>query len=129
MIEEARQLDDQARGLVKEAAKKIEEAELLRRTAAEQQRLTGPQPLSKLNKAVTDSQRASMSTKLGGDTDWMTAARKAKPPLPSQIAVAKALGVKPAFISQIKHGTSKMPPDLAERFEKLTGYPRTKWRR
>lgn len=47
---------------------------------------------------------------------------------PSLTAMAKKAGVTVQFISAIRGGTKRMPTDLAERIERLTGYPASRWR-
>lgn len=77
---------------------------------------------------VSPEKRETVSTKMLGKVPaWMRAARDAG--LPSLGAVADALGVSTSFMSQVKSGKKAMPDPLAAKFEKLTGYPATRWRR
>jgi hypothetical protein len=47
---------------------------------------------------------------------------------PSMTAMAKKCGVSVQFLSAVRAGRKKMPDDLAERIERLTGYPTSKWK-
>lgn len=47
---------------------------------------------------------------------------------PSLRAFAKKLGVTPQFISQVRVEKKQMPPALAERIEKIIGYPAARWK-
>lgn len=44
-------------------------------------------------------------------------------------AIAKALKVSPALLSMAAAGSRSIPDELAARFEKLTGFPASKWPR
>jgi hypothetical protein len=47
---------------------------------------------------------------------------------PSMTAMAKKCGVSVQFLSAVRARRKKMPDDLAERIERLTGYPASKWK-
>jgi type IV pilus biogenesis protein CpaD/CtpE len=47
---------------------------------------------------------------------------------PSMTAMAKKCGVSVQFLSAVRAGRKKMPDELAERIERLIGYPASKWR-
>lgn len=75
--------------------------------------------------AVEHREKLSRSRELD-ESPAMKAARKAG--LPSVRAIAAKLGEDPGFISKCLRGVKPMPARLAESFEKLTGYPASKWR-
>lgn len=75
--------------------------------------------------AVDHREKLSRSRELD-ESPAMKAARKAG--LPSVRAIAAKLGEDPGFISKCLRGVKPMPVRLAAAFEKLTGYPASKWR-
>jgi DNA-binding transcriptional regulator YdaS (Cro superfamily) len=74
---------------------------------------------------MTPTQRKVRSAAAVDPTDeFMAAVHTA---FPSMTAMAKKAGVSAQFLSQVRGGTKKMPPALAERIERLIGYPASKW--
>lgn len=131
--EDARGLELVRAGDRKKAAVAFRMAEHLRATAVELEHggppaaLTrGPQRAKVNSDPMTSAQRAAISATMSDNTPAMEAARKAG--LPSIRAVADALDVDPTFLSRVLSGRKKMPPARAAKFEKLTGYPATRWK-
>jgi hypothetical protein len=103
-------------------------AEGYRAVAAKQDGLKSPSRAPTVDSVMTDSHREALSTSRDlNDSAPMRAARKAG--LPSLRAVAAKLDVDPGFLSKIFRGKRPCPVPLAEAFEKLTGFPATRWKR
>lgn len=113
---------------VDKAAHLSNKAERLRRMAAAQEGLPRRAEATTVVSVMTDSHREALSNSRGlNSTPAMRAARKAG--LPSLRAVASSLGADPGNLSKIFRGKRSCPLPLAEAFEKLTGYPTTRWKR
>lgn len=103
-------------------------AEDYRRVADElEERLRKPTKPVKVNDvSMPTAHRDAISKGHFPDNPAMMAARKAG--LRSLTAVAKKLGVSTSFLSQVLAEKKTMPDDRAEAFERLTGYPRSRWK-
>jgi hypothetical protein len=117
-----------AAGDVRGAAALSALAEAYRAVAAEQEGLRAPVATPTVDSVMTDSHREALSTSRDlNDSPPMRAARKAG--LPSLRAVAAKLDVDPGFLSKIFRGKRPCPVPMAEAFERLTGYPASRWKR
>lgn len=100
-------------------------AEGYRAVADEQERLPTSGLRSTVKNVRAEEHRGAQSAALVNNAP-MRAARASG--LPSVRAVAAKLGVDATFISRVFRGKKPMPDELAERFEKLTGYPASRWK-
>jgi hypothetical protein len=91
------------------------------------QRLTGSTLTPTVNQGtmVDDHREAISRAHTPSDSAPMKAARKAG--FLSLADLAEKLGVSKSFMSQVMSGKKKMPPDRAAAFERLTGYPASRW--
>lgn len=125
----ASELDAEAEALLakgdKDAALRAFSRAHLLRELAEGLRPAGKQRRVTVS-SMTDAQKEQISETMGQRHPAMKAARKAG--LPSQRAVAKALGVSPGFLSRVLAGDKDMPEDRAAEFQRLTGFPVSRWK-
>lgn len=98
----------------------------LHREVAAAGELTTGERSPKVNKPeMVDSHRQAISEAHMPGSAAMKAARKAG--MRTLADVARALGVSKGFVSQVLNGKKYMPPERAAEFQRLTGYPASRW--
>lgn len=84
------------------------------------ERLTAGKHSPTVNGVMTEDHRAAISQAHARRNPMLKAARARG--YRTLGMLAKALDVTPSFLSQVAHGTKKLPPDLGKRIRDLTGW-------
>jgi hypothetical protein len=120
-------------GDARAAAVAFHQAQVCRLAADEMERLAGgtslrpPVNTSTVNTVTSEDYGVAVSR--GKSPAGAPALKAAQDAGYSLRAIAKALKVSPALLSMAAAGTRSIPDELAARFEKLTGFPASKWPR